>query len=134
MFLNELNNEEKKAFLCLSVHAANANGVFEDEERAMMEEYCKEMGIAFFDTKNTQPLEEIMDIFQKSSKRVKKIVLLEILGLLYSDETYDDDEKKFVAEYGLKVGVSQEEIDMITFHIKRYLDVVNDIAIELSNE
>ena len=130
MFLNELNNEEKKAFLSLSVHAANANGVFEDEERAMMEEYCKEMGVSFFDIKDTQPL----DIFQKSGKRVKKIVLLEMLGLLYADGTYDDDEKKLVAEYGMKVGVTKEEIDMITFHIKRYLDVVNDIAIELSNE
>lgn len=134
MFLNELNNEEKKAFLSLSVHAANANGVFEDEERAMMEEYCKEMGVSFFDIKDTQPLDIIMDIFQKSGKRVKKIVLLEMLGLLYADGTYDDDEKKLVVEYGMKVGVTKEEIDMITFHIKRYLDVVNDIAIELSNE
>ena len=38
MFLDQLNSKEQEAFLSLSVHAAKANGVVEEEEKDMIEE------------------------------------------------------------------------------------------------
>ena len=59
MFLNQLSLEEKEAFLSLSVNAAKANGEFTAEEHLMIEEYCREMGIAFFDMSETKTVDEI---------------------------------------------------------------------------
>lgn len=48
MFLNQLSNEEKNAFISLSVKISEANGVFDELEKEMIQEYCKEMEILFF--------------------------------------------------------------------------------------
>ena len=99
MFLNQLSEREKKAFLELTVHVSNSNGVFADEEKAMIQEYCKEMEIKEFNMDNIVPLEEIIGEIKKSSLHIKKIILLEILGLVYADGTYDADEKSFVLNF-----------------------------------
>ena len=85
MFLNQLSTEEKELFVSLSVYAAESNGDFADEERSMLQEYCKEMDIAFFDASEVKPMSEIISTYKNSDITVKRIVLLEILGLLYAD-------------------------------------------------
>lgn len=51
MFLNQLSNEEKNAFISLSVKISEANGVFDELEKGMIQEYCKEMEIPFLTQK-----------------------------------------------------------------------------------
>ena len=87
----------------MSVHAANANGAFVDEEKEMIADYCREMGVESFDMDNIDSLDNLVGIFSESSYRVKKIVLLETLGLLYSDGVFDDTEKGFINEYAKKI-------------------------------
>lgn len=41
MFLNQLSNREKNAFISLSVKISEANGVFDELEKEMIQEYCK---------------------------------------------------------------------------------------------
>ena len=128
MFLNQLTMLEKESFISLSIHAAKANGIFADEEYAMLEEYCKEMGIAFFDANNVKSLEQVFDVYKDSDEKNKKIVLFEILGLLYSDGAYDDLEKKFAIDFAEKVGLSKEIVEMQTELLIRYLDLVKEIG------
>ena len=66
MFLNQLTMDEKETFMSLAFRAAEANDVIAVEEYAMLQEYCKEMGIAFFDTKNAKNIEEIIEEYKKS--------------------------------------------------------------------
>lgn len=42
MFLNYLKDESKENFLKLSMAAANANRIIEEEEKQMVLAYCKE--------------------------------------------------------------------------------------------
>jgi len=128
MFLNQLTMLEKESFISLSIHAAKANGIFADEEYAMLEEYCKEMGIAFFDANNVKSLEQVFDVYKDSDEKNKKIVLFEILGLLFSDGAYDDLEKKFAIDFAEKVGLSKEIVEMQTELLIRYLDLVKEIG------
>ena len=128
MFLGRLSEKEKNAFLSLSVHASNSNGVFAEEEKMMIRGYCKEMEIPFFDVEKTIPLDKVVELFKESELSIKKIVLLEILGLLYSDGVVDDSEKKFVNEYAKKIGLTKEDVEKQTAAIKEYIHVLKKVA------
>lgn len=128
MFLGQLSEKEKKAFISLSVHVSNSNGVFADEEKVMIQEYCKEMGIPFFDAENTISMEEVVTIFTESELHIKKIVLLETLGLVYSDGVFDDDEKGFVYDYAKKIGLTDEDVNKQTVAIREYLEALKKVA------
>jgi len=128
MFLGRLSEKEKNAFLSLSVHASNSNGVFAEEEKMMIREYCKEMEIPFFDVEKTISLDKVVELFKESELSIKKIVLLEILGLLYSDGVVDDSEKKFVNEYAKKIGLTKEDVEKQTAAIKEYIHVLKKVA------
>ena len=49
MFLNQLSNKEKKAFINLSMMISKSNGVFDEAEQEKIQAYCTEMEIAFSD-------------------------------------------------------------------------------------
>ena len=112
----------------MSVHVSNSNGVFADEEKVMIQEYCKEMGIPFFDAENTVSMEEVVAIFTESELHIKKIVLLETLGLVYSDGVFDDDEKGFVYDYAKKIGLTDEDVNKQTVAIREYLEALKKVA------
>lgn len=128
MFLSQLSENEKSAFISLSIHASNSNGVFADEEKCMIQEYCQEMGIPSFDADNAKPMDEVVAIFKESDVHIKKIVLLETLGLVYSDGEFDDSEKTFVKEYARKIGLTDDDVDKQTVVIKEYLEVLKKVV------
>lgn len=132
MFLGQLSEKEKNAFISLSIHASNSNGVFANEEKVMIQEYCKEMGIPFFNAENAIPMDEVVAVFAESELQIKKIVLLETLGLLYSDGEFDDTEKGFINEYAKKIGLTDEDVDKQTEAIKEYLAVLKKVAEAIS--
>ena len=132
MFLGQLSDKEKNAFISLSVHASNSNGVFAEEEKVMIQEYCKEMGIPFFDADNAISMDEVVAVFKESELTIKKIVLLEILGLVYSDVVFDDTEKGFINEYAKKIGLTDEDVAKQTVAIKEYLEALKKVAEAIS--
>lgn len=132
MFLSQLSEKEKNAFISLSVHASNINGIFVEEEKVMIQEYCKEMGIPFFDADNAISMDEVVKVFKNSENSIKKIVLLETLGLLYSDGEFDDSEKGFINDYAMKIGLSDEDIERQTVAIKEYLEALKKVAEAIS--
>ena len=128
MFLNQLTTAEKEAFISLSVHAANANGIVDEAEYEMLEEYCKEMGIAFFDAKNVLGMDKIESVFKDATSRNKKIALLEILGLLHADGNYDNKESDFIINYSQKIGLSEADVKKYSGFVNRYLSLVKEMA------
>ena len=127
MFLNRLELLEKEAFVSLAVKAAEANGHVADEEYQMIEEYCKEMGIAFFDAKNVKNIEEVINIYSGSSEQNKKIAVLEIIGLMFADGGYDDEEKAFVNKFAEGIGVSQDSVQKCEDALGKYIDMSREL-------
>ena len=127
MFLNRLELIEKEAFVSLAVKEAEANGHVADEEYQMIEEYCKEMGIAFFDAKNVKSIEEVISIYSGSSEQNKKIAVLEIIGLMFADGGYDDEEKAFVNKFAEGIGVSQDSVQKCEDALGKYIDMSREL-------
>ena len=95
MFLQELKENEKKAFLELVHLVAKANGIITTEEQKMLDSYNKEMGVTIC----LEELEEkeLLDIVgQFESNRSKRIVFLEALAVALADGDYMEDEKEFI--------------------------------------
>ena len=127
MFLKRLDQIEKEAFVSLAVLAAEANGVVADEEYQLLEEYCEEMGIAFFDARNVKPIEDVIKVFADSDDQHKKIAVLEIIGLMYADGEYDETEKAFVTKFADGIGVSHEVVKKSEEALVKYIDMTRDL-------
>lgn len=128
MFLNQLLDEEKKAFISLSIYAANSDGDFAEEEKVMFQEYCKEMELENISAKDIISKDEIIDIFKESEEHNKKIALFELLGLVYSDGKYMNEEKNFVEDFVRKIGLSEDIIKEQTELVVKYLNIVKEIV------
>lgn len=128
MFLNQLSYQEKKMFLDLAVHVAKANDEFAAEEKAMINAYCTEAQLPPMELYDTEPLETVTAYFALADVRVKKIVLLEIFGLVYADGDFDNDEATMVKKFAEELGMSDETYNKLHDAIKDYYVVCKELA------
>jgi len=95
MFLNRLNNEEKKAFLSLAHHMARIDANFMDEQKQIISQYCLEMGIDDIEYDESKfDLVKVLKTFTNSKSQ--KIVLLEIMALVYADNILHETEQEVI--------------------------------------
>ena len=127
MFLNQLSNEEKNAFISLSVKISEANGVFDEVERAMIQEYCKEMEIPFFNTEKADSIDAIVEVFKNATDHVKRIVILEALGLAYSDGEVDYEEANLMSSFVGKIGIEENVYKEIGELLNKYNVVLAEL-------
>ena len=108
MYLNRLSTEQKELFLDLCIHAAMANNNFAVEEKDMIDQYCLEMQLAQPRYTAVKDTNAVIDELKKiSTPQEMKMILLEITGLILSDNIYDDDEQKFMNSFAESIGVDK---------------------------
>lgn len=128
MFLNQLNQKEKEMFMSLSVHVANANKIFADEEKEMIQGYCREMGLVSFDAKDAISMEDVLAAFRQSDLHIRKVVVFEILGLAYADGKYEDSEDDFIRQFAEAIGLSKETVAEYEKLLVEYLGILKKIV------
>jgi len=109
MFLNRLNSEEKIAFLELAHHIARSDNDFSETQKSIIEKYCLEMQI-----NDIEYSEDTFDIYATLGKikdrRSRKIIILEIMALIYSDNFLHEEERKvlekILEEFDLSYNIS----------------------------
>lgn len=115
MFLNKLNEKERQAMLDLAYLVANTDGKYAEEEKMMMADYKYEMQLK--SNPSVRELSSILADFQKSTEAVKKIVVLEIAGLINADNSIEVTEKtvlrKIVEAFGLPGNTGDESLSII---------------------
>ena len=128
MFLNQLSFQEKKMFLDLSIHVAKANNVLSSEEKTMISAYCTEMELPPIELYDTEPLETVTSYFALADQHVKKIILLEIFGLVYADGDFDNAEITLVKKFAEEIGIDEEVYGNLHDAIKEYYIVCRKLA------
>ena len=128
MFLNQLSYQEKKMFLDLSVHVAKSNDVLSAEEKAMISSYCTEMQLPPIELYETEPIETVTSYFALADDHVKKIVLLEVFGLVYADGSFDANEASMVKTFAEGIGISNDVYDRLHKAIKDYYAVCKELG------
>jgi len=80
MYLNDLNKNEKIAFLKLAYMIAYSDGEFCDNEKMVIGSYCNEMGISDIGLNKNESIEDISNEFK--SRISKKITILELMSII----------------------------------------------------
>lgn len=120
MFLNYLSQKEKEIFWNIANMVVRVDGELAQEEMDMLEEYKREMQSDFcFDETKVDKL-AILDELKDSSMQVKKIIYLELYGLVYADKKYTIEERTFMSKI-------QENFDIADTDIKALEDCVIEI-------
>ena len=128
MFLGLLNDGQKKLFLELAVKAAEANDVVTVEEQNVMEAFAREMQIEPV-YNSDDSLDELLEQFcSSSSQKVKRIVLFELLGVLFSDSEFDEKEKLFISSVIEKFGIDESKVKDMRDAITEYANLYNRIV------
>ena len=129
MFLRPLNNEQKELFLDLALAAATANNVLEDAEKAMLVAYADEMSIDVNEVP-PMPVEEICRKLKaiSNSKELNQISF-EIVGMMISDNEYDDDEKHFISKMAEIFEIPMSRIDEMFNCANAYSELIKKINV-----
>lgn len=109
MLLMKLNNKEKFSFLQLAYYIAHIDGEFEIKEENIIEEYCAEMGIEkiCFNLNEFNLQETLAEIQTPYSK---KIVILELMILIHSDDRFHEMEEKVLEKIIITFNISKEQL------------------------
>lgn len=96
MFLSNLSEHQKPAFLSLAQSLISADGVLSKDETAMMEQYRQEMGLP---VNVPMPAEtESVYAFQDAPPSVKKQIVFELVALACADNDYADEERGLLSK------------------------------------
>jgi len=110
MFLNMLQKKDKENFLKLAHYMARSDSNFSNEQKEIIATYCYEMQIDDIDFDSLDfNLEETLK--EVTDKLAQKIMLLEIMALVYSDDILHNEEAKvidkMVAVFGLDKNIAK---------------------------
>lgn len=133
MFLNTLSNEEKIMFLDMAIHASQVNGLVEESERSILEQYCKEMNLKPYEKTELHSVNEIISFFSSSSEVSKRVAVLELLGLGYIDGIYDETENAVVKDFAIGIGLSEETYKLLNRDIDQYITILGIIQEHVFN-
>lgn len=128
MFLEMLNKDEKEWFLDLAIKAAEANGEVAKEEIQMLHTFASEMKISPRSETSRELSVILKDFTDNSSKKSMKIVLFELIGILFADAEFDDEEKKYLESVTNAFGIDPSVANEMISEIKDYAALFNKIC------
>ena len=97
MYLSGLSNEQKELFLDLAIFSMASDGVIEEREKSVAQQYCNEMQIEFRTTTNfSSYVDVIKKLKEISSESDLKKVTFEFVALMYTDDNFADEEEKLL--------------------------------------
>ena len=113
MFLSKLSLNEKKAFLKIAHHVARSDDDFSEKQKMIIDQYCDEMSIndIDFDEKQFNLYSELEQILDSESQ---KIILLELMALVYSDDLLHESEKEVLDAMVKDFGLTEDVINIYT--------------------
>lgn len=109
MFLNVLNIEEKVKFLNLLYIAANIDGEFPESERNQIDAYVAEMRLSPEQANYTpQTNEEVLSYFAEKDIKIRKIVFVELLAIVFADGKYVEEERNLMEQVKNQFSLSED--------------------------
>jgi len=108
MFLHMLNDDQKRAFAALALKMAAADGTMVGRETAKLRSLAGEINLDLADWDKAGGVAELASAF--TDRRSKVVALLELLGLAYSDTSFQAIEGSLVDEVARAMNVSDDDL------------------------
>ena len=128
MYLNLLNDEQKKCFLDYAYQLANADGHYSEIEQEMMLAYCEEMHISFADRVEDHDVATLVETLKRiCTEQEKKIILFEALGLALVDNKYNEEENKMISYMQHEFGLNDDFVEICKVYVEEYIQLQSKI-------
>ena len=121
MYLNLLDDDEKRAFAELAEKMIEADGLVVGREAAAVASLKAEMGLADAGG-GGRSVDELAGVFKE--RRTKIAVLLELIGLGYSDTSFSVDEESLVNAVANRMAISPDELYAIEAWVQEHFALV----------
>jgi len=121
MFLHELNNEQKEAFICLAHNIVVSDGELSPGEQLMMEALRREIGLHDDYQPHYIPVEGISEIFDTRTSRVSTVIAL--VRLSYADGAFEIEEQFLIEEVCSAFKFSEKEFNLIDNWVRRLISL-----------
>ncbi len=126
MFLHELNNAQREAFICLAHNIVVSDGELTADEQQMMDELRREIGLPESFEPRYIPLEGIDGIFDSRKSRVATLIAL--LRLSYADGAFEIEEQYILGDVCRNFGISSEQFELIENWVRRLIALEKEAA------
>ncbi len=120
MFLNLLDNDEKRAFAELAEKMIEADGLVIGREAAALAALKAEMGVS--GGGDGRSVEALAGVF--TSWRSKVAALLELIGLGYTDVNYSVNEKSMVDVVADQMGLTKDELAEVEAWVREHVSLI----------
>lgn len=125
MFIGNLNKDQQGVLLAIAQKLINVDGQVSVEEVAILEQIKLQCDN---DVEAISYTEELM-ITLFPDRRSKVSLLLEILGVAYSDTEYCNKEQNFLTSLASNLSINDEELQKLTNWVTRQLNLVQEVAV-----
>ena len=109
MYLNLLNKDEQQNFLELARYSMGVNGEHKKEEEEVLLGYKFECQLVEYKANRQDEIEKIITILGASTKKVRKIILIEILGIFQADGEICNKETEFLNKLSREFNIEEYE-------------------------
>ena len=121
MYLNLLDDDEKRAFAELAEKMIEADGLVIGREESALASLKAEMGMSDTGSGGRGP-EELAGVFK--SRRSKVAALLELIALGYSDTAFSVSEESLVNSVANQMAISPDELQDIEDWVKEHFSLI----------
>jgi uncharacterized tellurite resistance protein B-like protein len=118
MFLHELNDPQRHAFMCLAARMASTDAQLHDLELAMLSQMRHEMDIPSSWRPSTATTTALLAQF--ADHRSRTTVLLELLRLARCDQAVPEEERLFFIEVATAFGFSRAQVRSLLLWTRRH--------------
>lgn len=126
MYLSELNIGEKKNFLELARYSMRLNGQLKSEEREIYQSFVQECGLLEYQLEKQDNISSVVKVLSKSSEKHKRIILVELFGILLADGEVCANEQGFMDKLAKYFVIESYEMKKI----QRWVEAMNDLVTE----
>ena len=121
MYLNLLDDDEKRAFAELAEKMIEADGLVIGREASALAALKAEMGVSDA-SGGGRSADELAGVFK--SRRSKVAALLELIGLCYSDTAFSVSEESLVNTVANQMAISPDELHDIEEWVREHFSLI----------
>ena len=106
MFLAEMKDNQKEAFMTLAYALISADGILDEKEDLMMMQYKLEMSLPFSYKESEGEVDNAVELFLQESDSLKKKIIFELVALAYTDGNYVEKERLLIEKLQTNWGIA----------------------------
>lgn len=123
MYLFQLDTTERECFLELAWHIVAADGQLVEAEKEILQSYVNECELPAFKPAG-KPIGVLLDVLKQSTKDKRRIVCVELFGIVMADQKYQQAEKELMKRIGEAFVIGATEMEQLKDWSARFTAII----------